>query len=445
MSDSLVLLHTGIAIAIIVVLIMAARLSPVIAILAGSIYLGLAGGLGFEDTATAIGGGFGTIMGEVGLLIALGVLLGAQLSAMGTLESLIDKMVKVLAPRRLPLASSLALTTLFPVIYGDVLLVLMAPVVRALGPRIGPRGIGMMSTALGIGINVGLVFVIPGSAAIAIAGLLGVDLGTMFVSGLLVALPTAVLTMVIFQWLANRGMWNPAKDEMHMEDAEATPVSEDGTKNFPPLRLSMLPIVIAIVLIASGVIARFLGLESGVVNFVSNPVVALFLSLVVAFLLTWKKMSKEVADSAITNGFRQSGIVLIITGAGGSLAEVIGQAGLEEILGGYFSAGLIAPLLLAWVVAAILQAALGSATVAIITAGGILAPVIGGLGVPPILIALAASSGSLFGIHLSSSFFWIFQPLIGLTTQGTLKSLTLPMAIASLLSLGMIMAANVVL
>lgn len=465
MSEALVMLHTGIAIALIVVIIMAARIGPVIALLAGSIYLGLAAGLGFEGTTEALATGFGDIMASVGLIIAMGVLLGSLLAAMGTLESLVEKLLRLFSPQHLPYASSLTMTTFFPVIYGDVLLVLMAPLVRSLAPRLAHGGMAKMSTALAIGINVGLVFVVPGAAAVAIAGLLGVPLGTMLVAGLLVAIPTAVLTMIVFNRLVKFGLWKPAKDEMAVAGAQpAVPADQQGTSEVAteggtasgvetdssfgqraPLRVSLLPIVIALLLVASGVITGMAGVESGVIGFFGDPIIAIFIALVLAYLLAWRHLSKEKADSAIFKGFRESGIVLIITGVGGSLAAVIGQTGLETILGGYFSAGVLAPLLLAWLVAAILEIALGSATVAIITAGGILAPVMGTLDVPTVLVALVASSGALFGIHLNSNFFWIFQPLLGLTTQGTLKTLTLPMCIASVISLGLIMGASFVL
>ncbi|HET7415977.1 MAG TPA: SLC13 family permease [Arthrobacter sp.] len=466
MSDILVLVHTGVAIAVIILLIMVARIGPVISLLAGSIYLGLAAGLGFQGTTEALATGFGDIMAAVGLIIAMGVLLGSLLAEMGTLQSIVNKLLKLFAPQKLPLASSVTLTTFFPVIYGDVLLVLMAPLVRSLAPRMGKGGMAKMSTALAIGINVGLVFVVPGAAAVAIAGLLDVSLGLMFVSGILVAIPTAVLTILFYGWLVNRGLWNPEKDEMAVEGTKAavavgpdgsstTPATGHGgtsgmepeqvNNHYPPLRISLLPVLIALVLVSFGVIAKIAGFESGFISFIGNPVIAIFAALVSAYLLAWGYLSKERADAAIGNGFRESGIVLIITGVGGSLAAVIGQTGLEDILGNYFSAGILAPLFLAWLIAVILEVALGSATVAIITAGGILAPVLGSMDTPTVLVALAAASGALFGIHLNSNFFWIFQPLLGLSTQGTLKTLTLPMSIASVISLGLIMAASFVI
>jgi len=447
MSDTLVLLHTAIAIILVVLLIMVVRIGPVIALILGSVYLGLAAGLGGQGTAEAIAQGFGDIMAEVGLLIALGVLLGSLLAAMGTLQRLVDALLRTFGPRRLPYASSVALTAGFPVIYGDVLLVLMAPLVRSLAPRVGRDGMAAMCAALAIGINVGLVFVVPGAAAIAIAGLLEVPLGTMLIFGLLVGLPTAALTMFIYNRLLKLGLWNEGKDEMEPDETqeEGPSTRERGPSGSPPLYVSLLPIVVALVLVASGVVAGMAGLESGVIAFLGFPEIALFLGLLGAYLLAWRTLSRERADDAMGRGFRESGIILIITGVGGSLAAVVAETGLEDILGGYFSAGALAPLLLAWLIAAILEMALGSATVAIITSAGILAPVVGGLDVSTVLIALAASSGALFGIHLNSNFFWIWQPLLGLSTQGTLKTLTLPMAMASLVSLLLILALNLVL
>ncbi|MGO1440472.1 MAG: GntP family permease [Brevibacterium yomogidense] len=453
MGDVMVLVHTGIAIALIVLLIMGARLNAVIALLAGSIYLGLAAGLGFTGTTEALATGFGDIMAEVGLIIAMGVLLGSLLASMGTLENIVDRLLALFTPKQLPYAAGLTLTVFFPVIYGDVLLVLMAPIVRSLAPRLGPGGMAKMCTALAVGINVGLVFVVPGAAAIAIAGLLGVQLGTMLFAGLLLALPTAVLTMLVYNQLLRFGLWNPEKDELAgLGDAEAETSADDAgpaqgsasVATRAPLRISLLPIVVAVLLVAAGVVADMVGAGEGVVGFLGNPVIAISIALVLAYLLAWRTLGRQQADDAIGTGFRESGIVLIITGAGGSLAAVIGQTGMEDILGGYFSAGAFAPLLIAWGVAAILQIALGSATVAIITAGGILAPIMSTLDVPTVLVALVASSGALFGMQLNSNFFWIFQPLLRLTTLGTLKTLTLPMCIASVISLALIMLASLV-
>jgi len=127
MSDTLIVLHTAIAIIVIVLLILVVRIDPVIALVIGTIYLGLVAGLGFEDTIGTIAQGFGDIMVEVGLLIGFGVLLGSLLLAMGALQKLVGALLRLLGPQKLPHAFSAALSTIFPAIYVDVQLVLAAP------------------------------------------------------------------------------------------------------------------------------------------------------------------------------------------------------------------------------------------------------------------------------------------------------------------------------
>ena len=127
---------------------------------------------------------------------------------------------------------------------------------------------------------------------------------------------------------------------------------------------------------------------------------------------------------------------------------MIGETGLDKILGGFFSAEAGTPalltIILAWFIAAVLHLAIGSISVAAITAGGILAPIMGGLEVPKVVLGLTIGSGALFALQVNSNFFWMFETLVGLTTQGTLKAFTLVTAMASVVSLILILALSLV-
>ena len=483
MSDTLIVLHTAIAIIAIVVLIVVAKVDPVISLVIGTLYLGVAAGLGFEDTIGTFVQGFGDIMAEVGLLIGFGVLMGTLLTAMGALQKLVELLLRILGPRRLPYAFSAALTTIFPAIYVDVQLVLASPLARSAAPRMGQNGLGMMGGTLTAGILVGYVFVVPGLGTVAIAGLLDVPLGTMLIYGTVIGLPTAVLTTFIYGQILKRGLWNNAKDEAHFEDmvlgspdavAEevreegrdvATPegdpsVAEDARKgtpeaterqtehHSPPLYVSLLPIVVALLLIAFGAVADAAGVKSPVIAFLGDPVFALFLGLLGAYLLAWRTLTNEHVEDAMHKGFNATGQILLITGIGGSLGAVIGETGLDKILGGFFSAEAGTPDLLtislAWLIAAILHLAIGSISVAAITAAGILAPILTSIEVPTVVLGLAIGSGALFALQVNSNFFWMFVTLMGLTTQGTFKALTLVTAMASVVSLILILALSLV-
>ena len=255
----------------------------------------------------------------------------------------------------------------------------------------------------------------------AIAGLLGVPLGTMLIYGTLIGPPTAVLTTFIYGRLLKYGLWNTGKDEAHDEEAEEESLAvteQQRVENTPPLYVSLLPILVALLLIAFGAIAEAAGLKSPVVAFFGDPVFALFVGLLGAYLLAWRTLANEQLEESMNDGFNATGQILLITGIGGSLGAVIGETGLDKILGGFFSAEAGTPgvltILLAWLIAAVLHLAIGSISVAAITAAGILAPIMSSLEVPTVVIGLAIGSGALFALQVNSNFFWMFQTLLGL-------------------------------
>jgi gluconate:H+ symporter, GntP family len=401
-------------------------------------------------------------MVEVGLLIGFGVLMGSLLSAMGALQKLVELLLRLLGPQRLPYAFSAALSSIFPAIYVDVQLVLASPLARSAAPRMGRNGLAMMGGTLTAGILVGYVLVVPGLGTVVISGLLNVPLGAMLVYGILVGPTTAVLTTFIYSRVLKYGLWNEAKDEEPLKKVqegnpaaieEAREVSPAETERqtgqvSPRLYVSLLPILVALLLIAFGSVAEAASLESPVIAFLGDPVFALFLGLLGAYLLAWRTLSKEQVGEAMHKGFNETGQILLMTGLGGSLGAVIGETGLGKILGGFFSAEAgasdLLTILLAWLIAAVLHLAIGSISVAAITAAGILVPILGSVEVPTVVLGLAVGSGALFALQVNSNFFWMFHTLLGLTTEGTLKALTLVSALASVISLLLILALSLV-
>ena len=167
-------------------------------------------------------------------------------------------------------------------------------------------------------------------------------------------------------------------------------------------------------------------------KFISDPVFAMLIGLIGTLIVGRVVVGGKRVEAAIANGFRESGQILALTAVGGSLAAVVAAGGLSDILRGYFTAHAFLPLLLVWLVAAALHIAVGSVTISAITAAGILAPVAPALGIDPVLIALAAGTGSLFAVHVTSNTFWLLQSLLGQTTRGTLKTCTVAVSVASI-------------
>lgn len=459
------MLHTAIAIGVAILLIIRFRVDPVISLLVSSLYLGLASGIGLSETVAAITTGFGEIMAEVGLLIGFGVVIGSLLSATGAFTALVQLIARSVGGK-LPYAMAGALSTIFPSIYVDVQVVLASPMARKAAPVVDPRrGLPWLAGAMGVGIFAGYVFVVPGLAAVAVAGLMDVSLGRYLVFGLPLGLATALVTTLLFRMLLQTGYWKPAAD-IDPDEAEhpdhagratvddpADPIDDDADvparAHGIPLVVRLLPILVPLVMIASGAFAELFGVSNRLIAFIGDANIALFTGLVLAFALGRWALGTDRTDAALSSGFRTSGEILLITGIGGSLGAVITATGLDEQLAGLFSSEAGAPvvvsILLAWFIAAVLHFAIGSVSVAAITAAGIIAPVVVSTGVDPVVIALAIASGAMFALHVNSNFFWMFKSLLGLSTQGALKTLTVTTSLGAVVSLPVVLALGVVL
>ncbi len=437
-------LHTAIAILLAVGLIIWLKVEPVISLIIASLYLGLAAGVGFAATVTAITMGFGSIMAKVGLLIGFGVLIGSLLHSLGTFSKLVHALLQLVGPRRLPYALAGALSTILPAIYVDVQVVLVAPIARSAAHHMGRRGLPLLAGAIGTGIFAGYVFVIPGLASLSIAGLLGVPLGTWLGYGIVLGPLTAVVTTFVFSLLLRTRYWRPERDELdhaaiEREDAEDEAARASSVGKSLSLGVLLLPILVPLLLIAFGAFAAMLQLSTPFIRFFSDANIALFIGLLGAYALARLNVGAERTDGALSSGFKTMGGILLVTGIGGSLGQVITAIGLDKTLSGLFSSDAGAPIvvtvLLAWFIAAVLHLAIGSVSVAAITAAGILAPVVESTGVAPVAIGLAIASGSMFALQVNSNFFWMFKSLLNLSTQGALKTMTIVTSIASLVSL----------
>ncbi|GAB3288157.1 GntP family permease [Parasphingorhabdus pacifica] len=469
MSDSLILLHTAIAVSGIVLLIVVARINPVIVLVLGSLHLGLATGLGFENTTAAVAQGFGDLMAEVGLIIGFGVLLGSLLSVTGTLQRIVDVLLRVCGREKSPYVLGLSSGIVFPAIYFDVALVMLAPIAKSVvsRPRVGATtalakdgpgaahspttlekndcaGIAIAGGALAIGLEVGLLMVLPGAAALAGAGALRVPLGTMLLFGIPVGIVAIILGIFLHSALMRR-TWRPDKDEADANggvDGMSVAEVEQPARQLP-LLVMLLPILVPLALIVLGTFAETTGMKSGLIDFFADPVVALLIGLLIACAVTVYVLSRDAVERALSKGAATSGTILLFTGVAGSLGEVISRTGISDIVSGLFEASSLSPLLLAWVVAALLRLAQGSGSVAAITAATLLAPVVGGLDTSAVLVLLAAAAGASFGGHVSDNTFWMFRALLGLSTRGAFQVYTLAQSIMSVVALAVVLGLSV--
>jgi gluconate:H+ symporter, GntP family len=487
MTDTtLLLLNIAITVAIVVGLIVFAKINPVISLVIGALYLGIAAGLGYEGTTTAVTEGFGNLMAEVGLIIGFGVMLGTLLSAMGTLHRVVDGMLRLVGAKRSPYVLGLTSGIVFPAIYFDVALVILGPMARSIALRTG-LSIAPLAGALAIGLEVALLMVPPGAAALAIAAALDIPLGTMLLWGIPFGIVVIVVSILLHSLLM-RFTWNDEKDDDPLTDpehtgeiagyggppgtepsgaqaafpggqrapepargaGEATAVAPDprpGGAETPqkqlPLLVALLPLLVPLVLIVLDTTTSAFGTEVGLLGFLGNPVVALLIGLLVGTALAVPSLGRTGVEEVIVRAAETSGVILLFTGVAGSLGQVIAETDVDNLVAGLFSANAAYPLVLAWLVAALLRLAQGSGSVAAITAAALLAPVVGSLGLNPVLIWLAAASGAAFGGQVTDNTFWIFKTLLGLSVRGTFQVYTVAQGLLSFVGLGAVLVLGI--
>ncbi|WP_105035629.1 GntP family permease [Cryobacterium aureum] len=463
----------------IALLIVRLRINPMIALLLGTIALGITTGVSLDDLVTGINGGFGVIMAEVGLLISLGVIMGLLMSSYGAVQRIVEAILRLFGKRASPYAFALTLSTVTPSIYFDVLLVLVAPIARSVARRTG-RPVASLAGPVAMGLAAGNALVIPGAAMLAYLGTVQLSAADLLLPGFAIAIPAVVITTFLYLLVIERfGWWNPARDEDHIADVlengvtavsstggasavgvvdsaapqpapttVATAVATDAVlpqsaTRLPNLAAALAPVLVVLILILASIITPLTGLESQTVAFLGSPVIALLAGVLTALGITIAKSGLRAQETVVGQAFETMGSILVVTAVAGSLGAVIAATGLQDVLSELFGANQTVPLLAVWFVAAVLRTAIGGQTVAGITAIGIIAPLIPDLGLSPILVVLAAGAGGCFGGQFSDNAFWMLRSLFGLSTRGTLKTYTLAQSMLSIVVLAIVLLVEI--
>lgn len=434
--DMMVFVWLMFAIIIILFTILQMKLNPAIALVLGSIFMGLAAGLGAPDTISLIGSGFGNLMTGIGLSVGFGVILGQLLSDSGGAKVIAVTMIQATSEKYALYALGITAFLLSIPVFYDVTFVILIPLAIAVSRQIQkplPYTVGAMI----IGAGAAHTLAPPTPNPLAAAEILHFDLGIMVLVGILLGLVAAVLAMKIFFVLLDKGFWNQEKDENGVEVYEEHHHTEN--EKAPSFGMALVPILLPVVLILVGTVMGAMMEEvPAFVNFLSNKTTALLIGALSAYLVSAKALDKDTREQSATEALKSCGIVLLITGAGGSFGAIISATGLADMLAETIqsiSASPLIALLLAFVIAALFRVALGSGTVASITTMTIMASVPAAVGMHPVWMAIACLSGSLSCGHVNDSGFWVSTNLSGFTVTGGLKSYTLGNAITAFIAM----------
>lgn len=431
-----------IGIALLMLLIIKFKVNPFLALIFISMVIGFGAKLSPGDISSNIASGFGNTMTSIGIVIALGIILGQLLYETGGTEEIASLVLKKVGMKNSPLALAITGVIVAIPVYFDAAFVILVTIAKQLSKKTGIP-LARFVTALAVGLIVGHCVIIPTPGPMAVAGNVGASVASFVAYGLIFGFIAALVGGVFFSKLTAKTFF-----PSHFVDAdESVEVgvegnSEERASGVLAIGLILLPIVLILVgTIVSTAVGDSNPTLTAVCKFLGDKNVALFIGVVVA-IFALKKYFKRPLDDILSEAASQAGMVLLITGAGGSFGAIINATGIGDYIVTIMSNFNVPLIILGFVLSQILRAAQGSATVALVTTSAIVAPSIASMGASPVLVGLAICFGSV-GLSLPNDLgFWVINRFADFSFQDTLKGWTLPGFIAGLTGLVLVLIAS---
>lgn len=428
-SSTQMLVGLAIGIGILIALSLKTKVHTFIALIIATIVTGLIGGMEVTVVMKSITTGFGNTLGSTGIIIGLGVMMGIILEKSGAAEQMAFTVIKMIGKNKEEWALGLTGYIVSIPVFSDSALVILTPIAKALSKLSGKSVVGL-GLALATGLQLTHVFVPPTPGPLTVAGILGIDVGVMIMAGILCTIPVYVVSMLYCKWLGTKIYQVPSDDpacgeneftrmDFKKEYLKSIENIEElhKAKNLPSVGLSFAPVVVPLILIFINTITKFAGLKGSymtVVELFGSPITALIIGTLISIYGLGAKMSKKEVHDAMAEAIQSTGMIMLITGAGGSLGFVVRESGIGNALGNAVLYIGIPGLLIPFIIAALMRIALGSATVALTTAATLTAPLLAQLGISPVLAAMSTCAGGVAFSYFNDSGFWVFNGLYGL-------------------------------
>jgi gluconate:H+ symporter, GntP family len=444
-ADNLLLLYALAAVGSLILLIARWKVHPFIALVGVSLGMGVAAGMPPGAAVRSFQDGVGNVLGFIAIVVGLGTMLGKMMAESGAATRIATTLIGLFGERRVHWAIMVVAFIVGIPVFFQVGFVLLVPLVFTIARRTG-----MSLVKIGIPLVAGLSVVHgllpPHPAATLAVGAFQADLGLTILYGLLVGLPTAALAGPIFAtWIAPR-IALPADNPL------AAQLEGSSVEQMPGFGISLFTVLVPVILMLLASAADLaLGAASPVrsaLHFVGHPIVALFLALLFSFwsLGRARRFTREQLLKFCNDCLAPTAAILLVIGAGGGFNQVLVHSGVGRVVADMAREADISPLLLAWTVAALIRVATGSATVAMTTAAGIVAPIAAAMpGTNAELLVLATGAGSLVLSHVNDAGFWLIKEFFNMTVPQTLKTWTVAETIIGVAGLGFTMLLSVVL
>ncbi len=434
--NTLLLLYAFLAVLALIVLIAVFKLHPFVALVVVSLGLGAAAGMPLSTVVKAFQDGVGGVLGFVAVVVALGTMLGKMMAESGGAARIATTLIALFGERRVHWAIMVVAFLVGIPVFFQVGFMLLIPLVFTIARRSG-LSLVKIGIPLVAGLSVVHGMVPPHPAAMLAVQAYRADIGRTIAYAILVGLPTAALAGPIF------ATWITPRIQLPAHNPMATQLSGDTSREMPSFGLTLFTVLLPVILMLAASVADVaLDTTSAIraaIDFVGSPIVALLVALLFSFWsLGYRQHFTRGQILKFANDcLGPTATILLVIGAGGGFNRVLLESGVGKAVADLALGSHASPLVLAWTVAALIRVATGSATVAMTTSAGIVAPIAAAIpGSNAELLVLATGAGSLVLSHVNDAGFWLIKEFFNMTVPQTLKTWTVAETIIGIAGLG---------
>ena len=414
-----------IGLALLLVLIIKFKVHAMLSILIGAIAIGLIAGMPFEEIVTAVDGGIGNTLKGIALLVGLGSMFGAILEASGGAQTLAVTMVKKFGDEKAAWALGITGLVISIPVFFDAGLIILIPLAFSLAKRTKKSSL-FYAIPLLAGLAVGHAFIPPTPGPVLVATMLNVELGWVILVGVCCGFFAMIVAGPVWGAICGKKFYVPVPDQI----ANQEDIDESKLPSFASVvTIIMIPLVLIILKSVAGVVPALAGVAP-LFNFLGQPFAALLIATLAAMFIlgTRHGYTMPELEKILTKSLEPTGLILLVTACGGVLRYILQYSGLGEIIGNAVASINLPIVIVAFLVAALVRICVGSATVAMTMAAGIVAAMPEIASLSPMYLACvvaAVAGGATVCSHFNDSGFWLVRSLIGLDEKTTLKTWTI--------------------
>ena len=435
LSGERMLIGLAIGIAVLIFLVLKTKVQAFLALIICTVIVGVVGGMPLLNTTIEVDGvektfgiinsitsGFGGTLGSIGIIIGFGVMMRQIFEVTGAAKRMAYTFLKLFGKKREEEALALTGFLVSIPIFCDSGFVVLAPIAKAISRATKKSFIGL-GVALAAGLVITHSLVPPTPGPLGVCGIFGIDVGSFILLTIILALPMTIACIAYSRLYLSKKYYRIPNEDGEVVEAPYREPDYDGAfamdmSGVPGALESFMPLLVPIVLILINTVATAVGATTGIMEiliFLGQPIVAVGIGLLVAIFTLGRKLDRHTCLSEMEKGMMSAGIIMLVTGGGGALGQIIKDSGLGNFMAEGLAQTAIPIVVLPLLISTAMRFIQGSGTVAMTTAASISAPIIIASGASPLLGAIACCVGSLFFGYFNDSYFWVVNRTLGVS------------------------------